>query len=400
MKKLVLTAMIFGAFSAQAEEPADSAKTHEGFVFTDAIVIPQTSVKDQNKSGTCWSFAGTAFIENEVLKAKGDSLDLSEMFTVRMCYLDKARKHMRLQGAGNVSQGGSIVDVAYVMNNYGTVPDEVYQGLEYGEKKHDHGELSNALTAYLNAVANGRKLSTAWEAGAKGILDAYLGQVPETFEYKGKTYTPKSYAESLGLDFENGYVAVTSYNHHPYYKQFPLEVRDNWLWAPYYNVPLDDMMAIIDNALENGYTVNWAADVSEKGFKWKDGYAVLPARKNEADFSDTELSRWVKLSDADREAEAFKFTGPADLVEVDVTAEERQRMFDTLETTDDHGMVICGTATDQLGNKYYKVKNSWDDNHVYGGYFYASRPYVMAKTMSFMVNKNAVPKQIKKKLNL
>ncbi len=401
MKKILTAALLVSSLPAFAQEAADTtAKKPEGFVFTEQIVIPSTSVKDQNKSGTCWSFAGTGFIEDNVRKIKGDSLDLSEMYTVYMCYLDKARRNMRLQGKGNISQGGSIIDVPYVMAKYGAIPEEVYNGLNYGEAKHDHGELSRALTAYLQAVTTGRKVSTAWEAGLVGILDAYLGKVPETFEYNGKTYTPKSYAESLGLDFDNDFIALTSYTHHPYYEQFPLEVCDNWLWAPYYNVPLDTMMEIIDNALENGYTVNWAADVSEKGFKWKEGYAVLPAKKNEADLNDTELSRWVKLSDADREAEAFKFTGPEDLVEITVTPEERQRMFDTLETTDDHGMVICGTAVDQLGNKYYKVKNSWDTNQVYDGYFYASRPYVMAKTMSFMVNKNALPKNVKKQLNL
>lgn len=401
MKRIFIAALLAYGFTCFAQEAADTAAAKpQGFVFTEQIIIPSTSVKDQNKSGTCWSFAGTGFIEDNVRKVKGDSLDLSEMFTVYMCYLDKARRNMRLQGKGNISQGGSIVDVPYVMANYGAIPEEVYNGLNYGSDKHDHGELSRALTAYLQAVTTGGKVSTAWEAGLVGILDAYLGKIPETFEYKGKTYTPESFAASLGLDFNNDFIALTSYTHHPYYQPFALEVCDNWLWAPYYNVPLDKMMEIIDNALEHGYTVNWAADVSEKGFKWKDGYAVLPAKKSEADLTDTELSRWVTLSDADREAEAFKFTGPEDLVEVTVTPEERQRMFDTLETTDDHGMVICGTAVDQLGNKFYKVKNSWDTNQVYNGYFYASRPYVMAKTMSFMVHKDALPKDIKKQLNL
>lgn len=392
-------AMAF-ALTGFAQEAADSAKTEpKGFVFTDVITIPSTSVKDQNKSGTCWSFAGTGFIEDAVRKFKGDSLDLSEMFTVRQCYLDKARRYVRLQGKGNVSQGGSIVDVAYVMKNYGAIPEEVYAGLNYGEPKHDHNELSNVITAYMSAVNRSSKTSTAWEKGFEGILDAYLGEVPETFEYNGKTYTPKSYAESLGLDFDD-FVPLTSFTHHPYWKPFALEVCDNWLWEQYYNVPLDVMKQIIDNALEQGYTINWAADVSEKGFKWNDGYAVLPAKKSEADLQGTELSRWVALSDADREKEAFSFSGPADLVEVKVTPEERQRMFDNHETTDDHGMVIVGTATDQLGNKFYKVKNSWDTNQVYKGYFYVSEPYLLGKTMSFMVHKNAIPKDVKKKLGL
>lgn len=401
MKKILTSAAALAcALSGFAQEAADSAKTEpKGFVFTDVITIPSTSVKDQNKSGTCWSFAGTGFIEDAVRKFKGDSLDLSEMYTVRQCYLDKARRDVRLQGKGNVSQGGSIVDVAYVMENYGAIPEEVYNGLNYGEEKHDHSELSRAIEAYMGAITAGKQTTTAWEKGLDGILDAYLGEVPETFEYQGKTYTPKSFAESLGLDFGD-FVPLTSFTHHPYWKQFALEVCDNWLWAPYYNVPMDVMKQIVDNALENGYTVNWAADVSEKGFKWNDGYAVLPARKTEADLDGTELSRWVSLSDADREKEAYNFTGPADLVEVKVTPEERQRMFDNHETTDDHGMVIVGTAVDQAGNKYYKVKNSWDTNQVYNGYFYVSEPYFLAKTLSFMVHKNAIPKEVKKQLNL
>lgn len=401
MKKLLLAAgAAVIALSAAAQEATDTAKAEQkGFVFTDVITIPSTSVKDQNKSGTCWSFAGTGFIEDAVRKVKGDSLDLSEMFTVRMCYLEKARRNVRLQGRGNVGQGGSIVDVGYVMKHYGAMPEEVYKGLNYGTTKHDHDELSRVIEAYMGAVTRGSKATTAWEAGFEGILDAYLGKVPETFTYNGKEYTPKSYAESLGINFDD-LIPFTSYTHHPYWEPFALEVCDNWLWAPYNNVPIEVMKEIVDNALENGYTVNWAADVSEKGFKWNEGYAVLPAKKNESDLQGTELSRWVKLSDADKEAEAYKFTGPKDLVEVTVTPEMRQEMYESHDTTDDHGMVIVGTAVDQEGNKYYKVKNSWDTNHVYNGYFYVSEPYFLAKTMSFMVHKDAIPKDVRKRLNI
>lgn len=401
MKKFsIIAALMALAFEVGAEEAADSVKQPEGFVFTDVITIPSTSVKDQNKSGTCWSFAGTGFIEDAVRKFKGDSLDLSEMYTVRQCYLDKARRDVRLHGAGNVSQGGSIIDVAYVMDRYGAMPEEVYAGLNYGEAKHDHTELANAIEAYMKAICGSKKISTAWEAGLTGILDSYFGKVPETFTYQGKTYTPKSYAESLGIDFANDFVPFTSFTHHPYWKPFALEVPDNWLWAAYQNVPLDVMKQIVDNALANGYTVNWAADVSEPGFKWKEGYAVLLKERTADDLEGTELSRWVKLSDADRKSEAFKVTCPDDLIEVEVTPETRQQMFDNYETTDDHGMVIVGTATDQKGNKYYKVKNSWDTNQVYDGYFYVSEPYFLAKTLSLMVHKNAVPKDVAKKLDI
>lgn len=403
MKTLIASAALLSlALGAAAQEPADSTSTDsvKGFVFTDVITIPTTSVKDQNKSGTCWSFAGTGFIEDLVRKLKGDSLDLSEMYTVRQCYLDKAVRDVHLQGAGNVSQGGSLVDVGYVMDRYGAIPNEIYTGLNYGADNHDHDELSNLIDGYMRTVANSSKPTTAWKKGLEGVLDAYLGDVPETFEYKGKTYTPKSYAESLGIDFANDLIPLTSFTHHPYWKPFALDVRDNWLWAQYQNVPLDVMKEIVDYSLSQGYSVNWAADVSEKGFKWKEGYAVLPATSADADLEGTELSRWVALSDADRKARAGNFTGPNDLVEVKVTPEERQRMFENHETTDDHGMVIVGTAVDQKGNRYYKVKNSWATDHVYGGFFYVSEPYFLAKTMSFMVHKNAIPEKYKKQLNL
>lgn len=402
MNKIFSAAALLIAFGASAQtEPTDSVATDsiQGFVFTDVISLPTTSVKDQNKSGTCWCFSGTSAIEDEILRQGGDSLDLSEMYTVRQCYLDKAKRFVRLGGVGNFSQGGSIIDVTYVMDRYGAVPESVYSGLNYGEDAHDHSELEKVLTSYIKSIAGSRKMSTAWLKGFEGILDAYFGPVPETFEVNGKTYTPKTYAESLGVKF-NDFVPFTSFTHQPMYEAFPLEVCDNWLWADYYNVPLDDFKRIIDEALAAGYTINWAADVSEKGFKWNDGYAVLPEKKTEADMQGTELSRWVALSDADKEKEAYKFTGPKDLKEVKVTPEVRQQMFDNHETTDDHGMVIVGTATDQLGNRFYKVKNSWNTNQKYNGYFYVSEPYLLAKTMSLSVNKNAVPKDIRKKLNL
>lgn len=402
MKQLISAAALLLAFGATAQvEPTDSVASDsiKGFVFTDVISLPTTSVKDQNKSGTCWCFSGTSAIEEEVLRQGGDSLDLSEMFTVRQCYLDKAKRYVRLGGVGNFSQGGSIVDVAYVMDRYGAIPESVYSGLNYGEDAHDHGEIEKALTSYIKAIAGSSKLSPSWIKGFEGILDAYFGPVPETFEVNGKTYTPKTYAESLGVKFDD-FVPFTSFTHQPMYSSFPLEVCDNWLWEDYYNVPLDDFKRIVDEALKAGYTVNWAADVSEKGFKWKEGYAVLPEKKTEADMQGTELSRWVKLSDADKEKEAYEFKSPEDLKEVTVTPELRQQMFDNHETTDDHGMVIVGTATDQLGNRYYKVKNSWNTNQVYDGFFYVSESYFLAKTLSFSVNKNAVPKDIRKKLNL
>ena len=400
MKKILLTALALGAFAGvKAADndsiPVDSVK---GFVFTDVKLVPTTSVKDQNKSGTCWSFAGTSFLEDEILRKSGKEVDLSEMFTVRHCYEDKAVKYMRMQGNTNFAAGGSIVDVPNVFATYGAIPEEVYSGLNYGEEKHDHGELDAALSAYLKAVYDnkGKHLSTAWKAGFAGILDAYLGKIPETFVYEGVTYTPETYAKSLGLNADD-YVALTSFTHHPYYKPFILEVCDNWTNDGYVNLPLDEFKAVVDNALDNGYSVEWAADVSEGGFNWREGYAVIPKAKTTADMDGTELSRWVKLSDKEREESRYNLTGPVE--EIEVTPEVRQEMFDRLETTDDHGMVIIGKAVDQEGNKYYKVKNSWDTNQVYDGYFYVSEPYFLAKTLSILVNKEALPKAVAKKIS-
>lgn len=403
MKKITtfMLAATIGAAPAFAEAPADSVATDsiEKFVFTDIISIPTTSVKDQNKSGTCWCFAGTSYFEDEIVRLGGDSLDISEMYTVRKCYEEKAERFIRLYGECNFAAGGSIIDVPYVWKRYGAVPEEVYRGLEYGESKHNHGELDAALSAYLHAVVKkpNKQLTTAWRKGLKGILDAYFGEVPETFEYKGKTYTPQSFAASLPINTED-YLPVTSFTHHPFYETFAVEVPDNWLWAQYYNVPLDELKALVDNSLEKGYPVVWAADVSEGGFKWNDGVALMPKGKTEGDMDGTELARWVKLSDKERSNDKFNFSGPVE--EIEVTQESRQEMFDNQETTDDHGMELVGVAVDQKGNRYYKVKNSWDTNQIYDGFFYVSEPYFLAKTVDVLVHRDAVPKATAKKLKL
>ena len=380
--------------AADKENMQDTA-----FVFTDVKVNPTTSVKDQNKSGTCWSFSGLSFLEDELLKNGKGEYDLSEMYVARQCYIDKAINFVRYYGKTNFGEGGGLLDIPYVYNKYGMMPESVYDGLEYGEEKHDHGELAAVLTAYLNEIVKNpnKKLSTAWLKGYIGILDAYLGEVPETFEYNGKTYTPKSFAQELGLDM-NDYLPVTSFTHHEFYKPFVLEVPDNWDHGLYYNVPMEELQQIVDNAIDKGYTVLWAADVSEKGFKWYDGVALMPKVDREKSMEGTELDRWVKLKDSEKEDKMYDFNGPVE--EVTVTQESRQQGFDNYETTDDHGMVIVGKAVDQKGNKYYKVKNSWDSEQVYKGYFYISMPYFLAKTMSIMVNKDGVPAGILEKLNM
>ncbi|MBQ2371371.1 MAG: aminopeptidase, partial [Muribaculaceae bacterium] len=362
MNKFILSAAVALAIPAAAfadDKIVNPDST--GFQFTDVEIVKTTPVKDQNKSGTCWCFAGNAFFEDEILRTTGKEVDLSEMFVVRQCYLDKAIKYIRMGGTINFAQGGSGLDVPYVWKKYGAMPEEAFAGLNYGEAKHSHYEMFDVMEGYLKGVLrNGnKKLSTAWLTGFEAILDAYFGKVPETFEYNGKTYTPRSFADEMGLDMED-YIPVTSWTHHPFYEMCPVEVADNWLWGQYYNVKMEEMKEIVDNSLERGYSLVWAADVSEPGFKWYQGYALLPEAKSAENLDGSELSRWVQLSDKDREAEMYEITGPTK--EQTVTQESRQIGFDNLETTDDHGMTIMGKAVDQEGNRYYKVKNSWDTN--------------------------------------
>ncbi|MDE6352449.1 MAG: C1 family peptidase [Muribaculaceae bacterium] len=399
MKHLLAGALAIATLVNVSAQTKTAPDTIKGFAFTDVKVFPTTSVKNQNKSGTCWCFAGTSFFEDEIIRKGGKPLDLSEMFTVRQCYIDKADKYIRTGGNINFAQGGSALDVPYVWERYGAVPEEVYQGLNYGEDKHAHYEMAAALKAYLDAVLKNpnRRLSTAWKQGFESILDAYLGKVPETFVVDGKTYTPKTYAESLKLNVPD-YISVTSFTHHPFYTQFPVEVADNWLWGSSYNVPMEEMKAMVDNAIDKGYTVVWAADVSEPGFKYNDGYALIPKVKTEEDMTGSELARWVKMSKTERQKLQNEINGPTE--EIVVTQESRQEMFDRQETTDDHGMVIVGRAVDQNGNKYYKVKNSWDTNQVYGGYFYVSEPYFLAKTLDILVHRDAIPAAIAKKMKI
>ena len=400
MKKLILAlAACTAASAAMAQADSTATDSIKGFKFTDVKVIPTTSVKDQNKSGTCWAFSGTSFLEDEVRRLGGDSLDLSEMFTVRHCYDDKADRYVRMYGECNFAQGGGLLDVGYVLKKYGMVPEDAYPGLNYGEPKHDHYEMASVMENMLKAVVKkpSKKVSTAWKRALDGVLDAYLGPLPANFTYKGKKYTPETFAASLPVNPDD-YVALTSFTHHPFYESFILEVPDNWVYGQYMNVPLEDLKAIADNAVENGFPINWAADVSEGGFKWNKGVALMPKGKSQGDMNGTELARWVKLSDRDRAADKYNFDGPVD--EEEVTQESRQQAFDNQETTDDHGMEIVGYATDQNGKRYYKVKNSWDPNQVYDGFLYVSEPYFEAKTVSLMVHKDAIPKAIAKKIGL
>ncbi|MEG2605975.1 MAG: C1 family peptidase [Mucinivorans sp.] len=391
MKKSIVTLALLTlsvlslSVSAQKKADKNAAKPVAERVFTDVKINPTTSVKNQASSGTCWSFSGIALVESELLRRGKDTLDLSEMWIVRHSYFDKAIKYARMHGSINLAGGGATHDVFNVIDKYGIVPENVYTGLNYGTDKHLHGELDRTIKAYMDAViANpNRSLSTAWQNGLNGILDAYLGAVPAKFTYNGVEYTPRSFADSLGLKGSD-YQSYTSFTHHPFGVDFAVEVPDNWAWCVSRNVPLDQFIALIDKALSEGKAVLWASDVSEKGFQYNKGFAVLP-QANVESLADSEKAKWSTLTEAEKKE--AQLNANLNAPEVVVTQKLRQQEFDNYKTTDDHGMLIVGTAVDQHGTKYYKVKNSWGDSGKYHGYFYASKPFVAAKTMNIVIAK-------------
>jgi bleomycin hydrolase len=396
-----LTALLVVSFSLAAYAGDEVKKDKKAaWEFEDVILLPTTPVEDQHRSGTCWSFSGLSFLQSEMMRMGKPEVNLSEMYIVWHTYAEKARKHVRVHGNLNFSAGGAFHDVTNMISRYGVVPESVYDGLKYGEDKHVHGEMDRVLREYVDAVVENknRKLSTAWHDAFTQILDTYLGEIPQKFEYEGKSYTPLSFADNfVGLNM-NDYVEITSYTHHPFYSSFIIEIPDNWSWDKVHNVPLNELEEIIDYSLENGFTIAWAADVSEKGFaSGNKGIAVLPAAP-ETDMSDAEISRWEALPERERENELYKLEKP--VPELEVSQEMRQIAFDNFQTTDDHGMHIIGMAKDKSGNTFYKVKNSWGDYNKFNGYFYASKPYVSYKTMCIMVHKDAIPPGIRAKLNL
>lgn len=404
MKKTLITALALCAAltcSAQAPAQQNDGKQAEGYQFTDLQVVPTTPIKNQHRSGTCWSYSTLSYLESEILRAGGEEVRLSEMWVARNSYMDKAEKYVRLHGHLNFGEGGALHDVTDMIRKYGIVPFEAYPGLNYGTDLPDFREVSVVMKGYLDAVIaasekTGAPLSTAWKRGFNALLDQYFGVMPETFVYNGKEYTPRSFAESLPINPDD-YVELTSFTHHPFYSAFVLEVPDNWSWGASYNLPLDELMSVVDYALSKGYTVAWSTDVSEKGFSRTKGLGIVPDADLDG-MSGTESARWGQLTEAEKEAALYKFDKPGK--EKSITQQMRQEAYDNYQTTDDHGMVIVGTAVDQLGNQYYKVQNSWDTVPPYAGFWYFSRPYAEYKTLNFMVNKEAMPKEIRKKLGL
>jgi aminopeptidase C len=403
MKKVLTFALMLlvaaGGASA-AKKKAAEKKNDNKPVFTVIKENPITSIKDQNRSGTCWDYSTLSYFEAEILKKTGKTYDLCESFVANKTYMDRAIQVVRLHGDCQFAQGGSAYDVHHVLMNYGICPEDAmpFPGSLYGDSLNNFNEFFSVLEPYVAAVSKStaKKLSTQWKVGLQGILDAYLGKCPESFTYEGKRYTPKSFAASLGLDW-NDYVSITSYTHHPFYTSFAVEVQDNWRNPLSYNLPMDEMMRVIDNAIEQGYTVAWGGDVSEPGFTRK-GLAYSVDDKKTQSLQGSDMAKWLKMK-ADEKRNIIDSLG-CTVPEIVATQEMRQQRFDNWELTDDHGMLIFGIAKDQNGKEYYMVKNSWGETGDYKGIWYMTKTFIAANTMDYTVNKNAIPADIRKKLGI
>lgn len=372
----------------------------EGYVFTTVKANPITSIKNQGSSGTCWCFSATSFLESEAIKAgKADTtLNLSEWYSAFYNYYDKFVKYIRLDGHLNLAEGGAFEDVTHTFADYGVVLNDQMPELRNGETRINMREMSAVTHAFAKALTSVRgKISDTYKEAYKAILEAYMGKVPESVEYRGATYTPKEFVtKGLGLNMSD-YVSITSFTHHPFYTRFAIEVPDNWRWDLSYNVPMDEMMAVIDNAINNGYTVAWGADVSETGFT-RDGIGVIPDVEANTKAIGSDQERWVGKDPNAKRAEINNLNRPGK--ELEITQELRQEGYDNKTTTDDHGMHMFGVAKDQNGTKYYMIKNSWGKTGKYDGIWYISETFVKYKTMNIIVNKNAIPKDIRKKLGI
>ena len=403
MKKIMFVAavaLVATPLAAQEklEVPDDS------LVFTTVLENPVTSIKNQNNSGTCWSYSSLAFLESEAIRKNPslkEDLDLCESFLVSKTYTDRADRNVRTHGDASFSQGGSFYDAIFCMENYGLIPEGImpYPITLYGDSLYNFTNFFPPMEAYIGAIAksDARKINPVWKKDVQSMIDNYFGVCPTEFEYKGKKYTPQSFVKDyLKLDPAD-YVSLTSYTHHPFYKSFILEIQDNWRWASSYNLPLDEFMRVMDEGVRAGYTFAWGADVSEDGFSRRSGknkcVATVPDTKQTAGVG-SDQSRWTgekagaKITEADAAGEKV------------ITQELRQEGYDNWTTTDDHGMQIYGIAKDQHGKEYFMMKNSWGEMGPYKGFWYVSKPYVAYKTMNIVINKNAIPKDIRKKLGI
>ena len=401
MKKIQAT--LLAALCALPGFAADSVSSNDSLVFTTVIANPVTPIKNQNNSGTCWSYSALAFLESEVIKKdpKKKDIDLCESFLVSKTYTDRADRNVRTHGDASFSQGGSFYDAIFCMDRYGLIPEGLmpYPNTLHGDSLFNFTAFFPPMEAYIHAISksDAKKINPIWKKNVQSMLDGYFGECPTEFTYKGVKYTPKSFVKDyLKLD-PNDYVSLTSYTHHPFYSSFILEIQDNWRWASSYNLPLDEFMRVMDEAVKNGWTFAWGADVSEEGFSRRTGknrcVATVPDTKATAGVG-SDQSRWTgekagaKISQADAAGEKV------------ITQEMRQEGYDNWTTTDDHGMQIYGIAKDQTGKEYFMMKNSWGEYGPYKGFWYVSKPYVAYKTMNIVINKNAIPKDIRKKLGI
>ena len=403
MKKFLSFAVaLLATMPVVAQEASTDSISKDTLIFTTVIENPVTSIKNQNNSGTCWSYSALAFLESEVLKKHPEmtDIDLAESFLVSKTYVDRADRNIRTHGDASFSQGGSFYDAIFCMKNYGLIPEGImpYPMTAYGDSLFNFTSFFPPMEAYITAISKSeaKKINPAWKKSVQSMVDNYFGECPTEFEYKGKTYTPKSFVNYLGLNPDD-YVSLTSYNHQPFYESFILEIQDNWRWGSSYNLPLDEFMRVMEESVKNGWTFAWGADVSESGFSRRTGknkcVAIVPKTTSSAGIG-SDQSRWTgekagaKITEADNEGE------------LEISQEIRQLAYDNWETTDDHGMQIYGIAKDQNGKEYFMMKNSWGDYGPYKGFWYVSKPYVAYKTMNIVINKNAVPKDIRKKLGI
>ncbi len=394
MKKFLVILSLALVCSASFAQRRPTAALPD-YQFTTVKANPITSVKNQNNSGTCWAFSAISFFESEAIRLGKitDTLkypDFSEFFVVSHSYAERADKYVRLDGNLTFGAGSEADDVLHVIRDHGIVTNEAMTGMNYGTELPVQGELDSVLKSIVSAVVKNpnRKLSTAWKRSFQAVLDEYLGKCPETFTVNGKEYTPASYRDAMKINPDD-YVTLTSFTHHPFYTKFAIEVCDNWRWDEAYNVTIDELMSVLDNAINNGYTVAWGADVSHPGFT-RDGLAVNIDVKASAAGSDRE--HWVGKEEGK--------PAPVSVVEKDATQELRQQDFDNKTLTDDHGMHIYGIAKDQDGKKYYMVKNSWGETGKYKGIWYATESFVRGQSLDIMIHKDALPKDIKAKLGI
>ncbi|MBE8723139.1 C1 family peptidase [Sphingobacterium pedocola] len=360
-----------------------SDKSKEGFTFTEVINLRNTSIKDQGSSGTCWSYSGNSFLESEMIRMGKQPVEISQIFTAYYTYLEKAKNYVRLHGDQAQGEGGQLHDVLTIFRQYGAVPREVYTGLQEGQTRNNFSEMSNILQGMNENIVKNKKLTPKWQNAVTGVMDAYLGTPPTEFQYNGKTYTPRTWADQIVGINPDDYIGISSFDAYAYYKPFVLLIPDNWSFERFYNVQINDLTNIIDNALQNGYTVAWASDVSEKSFSWKNGVAYVPEKP---------------IEQLTKEEQESMFNGPKP--EAKITPAQRQAAFDDYSTTDDHGMHIVGIVKDQHGKEYYIVKNSWGESNDYKGYMYVTKEFVRYKTISILVHKNSIQKEITSKLGL